>query len=62
MRPDLHICWSCGAPTIWWRGTVHGYRCTPCMNRAIGLDRPPSRAERRSAYFTESARRQEIRQ
>lgn len=54
----LHACSGCGKPTIRWRGTVHGYTCDSCMTTRIGLDREPTRFQRRSSYFIESDRQE----
>lgn len=52
-------CWDCGGPCLSYKGSVHGWRCSRCVEHAVGLDRPPTKAERRAVYFTESRRRQE---
>ena len=53
---DLHACSGCGRPTVRYRGTVHGFTCDACMSTRIGLDRGPTRHQRRSSYFIESHR------
>ncbi|WP_341267050.1 hypothetical protein [Gordonia malaquae] len=49
----LRACTGCGTPTVRWRGTVHGYTCDRCMTARIGLDRPPTRQQRRNAHYIE---------
>ncbi|OBA32883.1 hypothetical protein [Gordonia sp. 852002-51296_SCH5728562-b] len=48
----LERCEGCGTPTWRWRGSVHGYKYDECVARAIGLDRPPSERQMRTARFT----------
>lgn len=47
----LEPCGSCSTPTWRYRGSVHDYRCTRCVESAIGLDRPPTDRARRAAHF-----------
>lgn len=42
------VCPECGTPTATYRGTVHGWRCTACVTRVVGVAfRPDDPRERR---------------
>lgn len=28
-------CWECGGPCATYKGTVHGWRCTACIDRHL---------------------------
>lgn len=29
------LCWECGGPCLTYKGTVHGWRCTACIERYL---------------------------
>ncbi|BCP04611.1 hypothetical protein MINTM019_20670 [Mycobacterium paraintracellulare] len=29
------LCWECGGPCLTYKGTVHGWRCTVCIERYL---------------------------
>ena len=35
------ICPDCGGPSFNYKGDVHAWRCTSCVDTDIGLDRSP---------------------
>jgi hypothetical protein len=35
------VCPDCGGPSLLYRGSIHRWRCTACLNAVLGLDRPP---------------------
>lgn len=39
------ICWDCGGPCLTYKGSVHGWRCTACVDRY--LDAGAAKAEAR---------------
>lgn len=51
------MCPDCGGPCLTYKGSVHRWRCIDCVERAIGLDRPP--APRRVPEWLAFDRRQE---
>ncbi len=39
MTADLAQCPDCRTPVAVYKGSAHGWRCRPCVDRVIGIDR-----------------------
>jgi hypothetical protein len=51
-EPDVYdgpTCRVCGGPTWLWRGSVHGYTCTPCLDRYLDAAAARADAKQRKA-------------
>jgi hypothetical protein len=52
-------CWECGGPCLTHKGTVHGWRCSACLNRY--LDEGASKGAERDRRERDRLDRKQIR-